>query len=140
MKKINWLHIAVILVAGLVLAILFMMLRPKPVSAPQTDNTQQEVVESLPSPAVKTFDLEINGRQLKNGVGELIKVLQGDEVVLNIISDESGKFHLHSYDISADLIANKHQEIKFKADTAGRFEFEIHEFDASLGAIEVSPK
>ena len=140
MKKINWLHIAVILVAGLVLAILFMMLRPKPVSAPQTDNTQQEVVESLPSPAVKTFDLEINGRQLKNGVGELIKVLQGDEVVLNITSDEPGEFHLHGYGTSADLTANELQEIKFTADTAGRFEFEIHEFDTPLGAIEVSPR
>lgn len=140
MKKINWLYIIVVFIAGLALVGLFIMLRPKPVAAPQTNDGRQEVVESLPSPAVKTFNLIIGDRNLKDGAGELIEVLEGDEVVLNITSDEPGEFHLHGYGISADLTANELQEIKFTADTAGRFEFEIHEFDKTLGAIEVFPK
>lgn len=140
MKKINWLHIIVILIAGLVLASLFVMLRPKPVAAPQTNDSQQEAAESLLNPAVKRFDLVIGNRHLEDRAGELIEVLEGDEVILNITLDETGEFHLHGYDISADLTANTPQEIKFRADTAGRFEFEIHEFDIPLGAIEVSPK
>ena len=140
MKKINWLNIIVVLIAGLALVSLFMMLRPKPVAAPQTNDGQQEVVESLPGPAVKTFNLVISGRHIKDIAGESIKVTQGDEVVLNITSDEPGEFHLHGYGTSADLTANELQEIKFTADTAGRFEFEIHEFDTPLGAIEVSPR
>ncbi len=57
---------------------------------------------------------------------ETVKVKQGDMVTLKILSDEGGEFHLHTYDIEADIPANEETDFYFVADATGRFKITYH--------------
>ena len=65
---------------------------------------------------------------IKSGVmdPETIKVKQGDMVTLKIFSNEGGEFHLHTYDIEADIPADQETDFYFVADATGRFKITYH--------------
>ena len=65
---------------------------------------------------------------IKSGVMDpkTIEVKQGDMVTLKILSDESGEFHLHTYDIEADIPANQKTDFYFVAEATGRFKITYH--------------
>lgn len=88
---------------------------------------------------MRSFDLTIQGKKLVAGP-DTLKVTAGDQVTINITSDEDGEFHLHGYDISVDLEASKAAQLKFNADKTGRFPFELEKSKVELGALEVNPK
>ena len=57
---------------------------------------------------------------------ETIKVQQGDMVTLKIKADEGGEFHLHTYDIEAEIEANIQADFYFVAEATGRFKITYH--------------
>ena len=55
-----------------------------------------------------------------------IKVLQGDAVKLQWISDKSLILHLHGYDLTLKLLARVPGTMVFKAHATGRYPVAIH--------------
>lgn len=139
--KISPIIYAVLIVV--VLVGLFYFLKPKTgekqiqpnQSTPSADQNQ------LPSPQdnSKSFDLVINNKKISKG-SETIKVTQGDDVIINITSDEPEELHLHGYDVSVQFEKDQAVQLKFNANLSGRFPFELENSKVELGAVEVSPK
>lgn len=94
---------------------------------------------AMPSAVVSYYEIIIKDKKLAQGE-EVIKVSEGDDVLLKIISDENEEFHLHGYDKVLELKKNTPVELKFKADIAGRFVYELENSKTDIGAIEVLPK
>src|SRR5258707_9662025 len=91
----------------LALLSLFYLLKPKttPNSSlprPSTEST----TSAQPSTNAKTFDLVVKDKKLVSGP-DTLTVIEGDQVTINITSDNKEEFHLHGYDKSVDLEANK---------------------------------
>ena len=65
---------------------------------------------------------------IKSGAMEpkTIKAKQGDMVTLKILADDSGEFHLHTYDIEADIPAGQETDFYFEATATGRFKITYH--------------
>ena len=57
---------------------------------------------------------------------ETIEVKQGDMVTLKIRADEGGEFHLHTFDIEADIEADTETDFYFVANATGRFKITYH--------------
>jgi len=55
-----------------------------------------------------------------------IKVKQGDMVTLKILADDAGTFHLHTYDVEADIPADQETDFHFVAEATGRFKITYH--------------
>ncbi len=85
------------------------------------------------------FDVVIqNGRRISEpGV---LKVHQGDEVILRITSDRADELHLHGYNLHASLTPGKTAALQFTATLTGRFTYELHKAELQLGAVEVYPR
>ena len=88
---------------------------------------------------VKSFDLVIKNKKLVSG-SDTLKVIEGNQVTINITSDGDEELHLHGYDKSIDLEANKPAKLEFNANLTGRFPFELEKSKIELGALEVQPK
>ena len=82
---------------------------------------------------------------------ETIKVKQGDMVTLKIQADEPGEFHLHTYDVEADIDAATVNYFYFVADATGHFKITYHrqkegehedgeEGEIEIGFVEVQPR
>lgn len=107
---------------------------PQPVSQTEEATTAADLNE-------KRVELSLESRTL---FPSQVTVSQGDEVVLILISDEAGEFHIHGgYDIRNEVEANNPKEIRLTAQTAGRHAFEFHpegeEEDLEVGALVVNP-
>ncbi|MGH8446553.1 MAG: hypothetical protein ACREVL_14870 [Solimonas sp.] len=124
------------LAAVALLAGLFAALKPSP--APQT--------ASAPLPAAnavepRRFELTVQGSRLVAGPA-LIRVTQGDEVLIRVSSDAPQEMHVHGYDVEAQLDPGHPVELRFTATHTGRFEYELHaaQGHAELGVLEVAPR
>jgi plastocyanin len=73
----------------------------------------------------KELDIPVNIEAGKMDPGT-IKVKQGDMVTLKIDADEGGEFHLHTYDIEADMEADSVTDFYFVAEATGRFKITYH--------------
>lgn len=73
----------------------------------------------------EALDLPIT---IKSGVMEpsTVEVKQGDMVTLKILADEGGEFHLHTYDIEANIPADRETDFYFVAEATGRFKITYH--------------
>ena len=75
---------------------------------------------------------------------ETIKVKQGDMVTLKIQADEAGEFHLHTYDVEADIEAAVETDFYFVASATGRFKITTHKDNQADLAMRIyqgdSPK
>ena len=90
------------------------------------------------SPALaveQEFTLKIAQRQIAKKP-PTIKVKQGDKLVLNWITDEAVKLHLHGYDLSLSLKPSRAiqapQKMTLTAQIAGRFPLSAHGFGLDL--------
>ncbi|OGD86363.1 hypothetical protein A2870_00600 [Candidatus Curtissbacteria bacterium RIFCSPHIGHO2_01_FULL_41_11] len=137
--KINPIIYLVLTVA--ILAGLFFMFKPKKQieNTPGQAQTSTTIQSPSPESTVKTFELVIADKKLVSGP-ETIKITEGDEIVIRITTDEPEEFHVHGYDEFVDLEKDNPKELKFTANSTGRFIFELEESKIDLGAIEVSPK
>jgi hypothetical protein len=153
----------------LLLALLFVWLRPDNASAPtalpagapaarpdasgaldvgagSTDTAVPQSADPAPAPTAaadagapteQVYTLSIRGGQVEGPA--LIRVPRGTPLVLRITSDVADELHLHGYDLTLDLPAGQTAELRFNADIAGRFEYELHRAHAEIGALEVLP-
>ena len=125
---------ALILIPILVLVLvgLFFLLRPAP--RPSDPNDTGAATEE---PEEKTLDLAVTGGSTMTP--DEISVDEGDAATLRITSDEPLEFHLHGYDLEADVEPDEPAELSFDATITGRFDIENEETQEELGALLVQP-
>lgn len=70
-----------------------------------------------------------------------IRVTEGQDVVINWITDERVVLHLHGYDLSVTAKPGETASMKLNAATAGRFPITAHNYDhRALIYLEVYPE
>lgn len=69
-----------------------------------------------------------------------IEVELGETVVFAAESDTADEVHVHGYDKTIDLPANKRRTMRFKADIEGIFEIELEQSGQPIGTLTVSSK
>ena len=77
------------------------------------------------APETVEFNLDIRERALSQDL-PVIRVKNGDTVVLFITSDEAGTIHLHGYDLEDELGAEGITRMEFVANLEGRFAMAVH--------------
>lgn len=110
-------------IAALAMGGAFLLLRPASTSPAET----------------KTFDLEVRQGERAGGT-HVMKVNEGDEVVLRVRSDRREQIHLHGYDFSVQLDPNVPTEMRFVADLTGRFQLEVEASGMTISVLEVLPR
>lgn len=136
----------------LALASLFLLLRPdgSEMTAGRTDSPRpaqatpgpQAAGAEAPRPAAIPR-IEIRHGKRVSGP-PVMRVEQGDAVVLEFQSDAAGELHLHGYDLTLALRPGELASLRFTASHSGRFEYELHGHahaaHQALGVIEVMPQ
>ena len=88
----------------------------------------------------RTFELAIRSGRLSESQ-RLLRVRQGDEVVLRWTADRTVALHLHGYDLEAKLVPPAPVEMRFTAMATGRFPIELHaQTQTTIGHLEVHPR
>ncbi|KAF1070205.1 hypothetical protein SAMN05443579_107392 [Variovorax sp. PDC80] len=70
------------------------------------------------------FSVELVGGRIKGD--DTLKVRQGDQVQISVVSDQPLVLHLHGYDIEAQVTPPAPALLSFKASLAGRFPVHEH--------------
>ena len=136
---IIWLAVGAVVIIGL-----FLVLRPRPTIAPVSEptaspNATRAASPTLaPTPAADIFVFSV--KQGKVTAPEKFSTIQGREVVIQVTADVSDEIHLHGYNVSKAVAAGQTAELRFAAETAGRFELELEQRKQALGFLEVLPK
>ncbi len=68
------------------------------------------------------------------------KVKANDRVRLAITTDAADELHLHGYNLHLPLKPGQRAVLEWLATRTGRFTYELHHADISLGAVEVYPR
>lgn len=115
----------------------------------QADAPVQAAVQNAPisaaAPAVvevakpQLFEMAVSKGKLVSG-SAVIQVREGDDVQLQITSDQADELHMHGYDLHLSLKPNVPAVLAFKAEHSGRFDYELHHAHTELGTLEVQPK
>ena len=103
-----------------------------------------KVAKEVDVEKIKEFEINIVNRKMTLDP-PLISVEVGDQVLLNIKSDENLRFHIHEYDHETMLMADEVKVLSFPAMLPGRFDIEIHSGEEEekailIGFLEVMPK
>ncbi|HEV2546395.1 MAG TPA: hypothetical protein VGU20_03595 [Stellaceae bacterium] len=127
------------------------MLRPALVLA-RSIATSLLVAASAIFPATATelvFDLKIEDGHIPDSM-RLIRVKEGDVVMLRWTTDRPVVLHLHGYDIERLVTPGAVTELRFKATATGRFPVNLHaqreradgraQHEAPLVNVEVYPR
>jgi heme/copper-type cytochrome/quinol oxidase subunit 2 len=85
------------------------------------------------------FDIVVQQGKRISGPA-VLKVQQGDDVVLQVTTDTADELHLHGYNLLVKLLPNRAATLHFTAKLTGRFTYELHKSDLELGALEVYPR
>jgi len=64
---------------------------------------------------------------------------QGDRITLHLRSDVVDVVHLHGYNITRPVAPGAPAELRFVAETVGRFEFELDKSGVPIGDLSVLP-
>lgn len=79
---------------------------------------------AAPADAVKSNTKSINLKIEKNRMASgpsAIRLVQGDEITLNIRTDRADELHIHGYDLRANLLPGQVVSLTFIATVTGRF-------------------
>jgi hypothetical protein len=88
----------------------------------------------------RVFELAIESGRLPE-TQRLVRIRQGEEIILKWTADQPVTVHLHGYDIEARLTPSGATEMRFTARATGRFPIEIHgPQHAIIGHLEVHPR
>lgn len=112
---------------------LFYLLRPS-----STQGTSTTTV-SAPNGSAETIDVAIEDGVMNPGD---ITIEEGDLVNLRLTSDSPVEFHIHGYDIYADVEPGETTEFGLDATITGRFAIENHGLDPPelVGQLLVQPR
>jgi hypothetical protein len=87
----------------------------------------------------RIFELDIKNGRLPEPQ-RVIRVQQGEEVILKWRADRAVVLHLHGYDIEAQVAATW-VEMRFRANATGRFPIELHsQTHQTIAHLEVHPR
>ena len=102
------------------------------------EEVEIEVAEepSIVEEKIKEFDISIVDRKMTLDP-PIISVEVGNQVLLNIISDEDLMFHVHEYDHEIMLVADELKVLSFPAMFPGRFEIEVHIGEHNMDGMEM---
>lgn len=117
-----------LLIGALLLAGLFVLMKPTP-----------EPVLSATELQAQTVDFTVKDGQLAEGPAT-VAVVKGTNLTLRFSANHNDEVHLHGYDLSANLRPGETAEITFAANVSGRFEIELHKSHTTLAALEVHPR
>jgi hypothetical protein len=88
----------------------------------------------------RIFELNIEKVRLPENQ-RLVRVRQGEEVILKWRADQAVVLHLHGYDIEARVSPAAWTEMRFTAAATGRFPIELHaQTHATIAHLEVHPR
>jgi hypothetical protein len=88
----------------------------------------------------RIFELTIEKGRLPEHQ-RLVRVQQGEEVILKWRADQAVVLHLHGYDIEAKVSPANWTEMRFTATATGRFPIELHtQAHATIAHLEVHPR
>lgn len=95
-------------------------------------------------PQSRTYRLRIEDQRRASGPA-VLKVIQGDSIMLVVTSNHAGTLHVHEYEqhIVIDLVPGRETTSSFTADRAGRFGVHLIGADGShaeVAAVEVQPR
>jgi FtsP/CotA-like multicopper oxidase with cupredoxin domain len=117
---------------------LFFLFKPQEKQTPVPQSTKSEKTPT-PVDTKKTFELIFKNKKLTSGDPD-IKVQEGDEVTIKVVSDEAEELHVHGYNVFVDLEKDKPATLSFTANISGRFPYELEHSGTEIGTIEVQPK
>ena len=117
---------------------IFFLLKPKTPIQDVPVNQEQKTITVTESTS-KVFELVVKGRKLVSG-DAVMKVNEGDLVVIKITIDEAEETNLHAYDNSIELEKDEQGQISFVAKLTGRFPLELEKSKTDIAVLEVMPK
>ena len=112
----------------------------------ETETTQTTTTTTTESTTTTTTEPEVEKPTVVrvvvvNGApkGGIVRrtVDKGDRVVIVVKSDVADEVHLHSYDISRDVVAGGTARIAFRANLQGRFEIELENRGVQIADLTV---
>lgn len=71
---------------------------------------------------------------------QVIKVEEGQKVVLKVTADIADEAHLHGYNVSKPTKPGEQVVLELTANKSGRFELELEKIKKPLGYLEIYPK
>ena len=80
--------------------------------------------------------MSVAGGEVSGDTGR-VPVALGDTVTLVVTSDAADELHVHGYDLTAAVAADRPTTLSFTADTPGVFEVELHDAGAALLSLQV---
>lgn len=86
---------------------------------------------------VARFTIEVSDGQVVGGP-QAMPVASGDDVRIEVLTDEAGELHLHGIDEELELEAGAPGVLEFTAKDQGSFELELHDSGLVLGNVQVS--
>ena len=111
--------------------------QPRP-SAEKADADGASSRRQAAPPSIKRFRLEVGEAGLISGP-QVIRVRQGEDVEIALVSSIDDELHLHGYDRHLELKAGETAVLALTTNLSGRFEYELHDRHIELGALEVLP-
>jgi len=124
-----------LLVAAVLLAGLWIGLRPAPPAAVATTAAEPSA-EAAPA-SVKRFELSFPASE---PTATVLQVMQGELVEVQVTSARDDELHLHGYELAVPLQAGVPGTLRVLAEHAGRFELELHGAHAEIAVLEVQPR
>lgn len=95
-------------------------------SSDDTTTTSETTTGTTATAAVEpTATITVKGGEPVGGVAE-IEVSKGDEVTIQVTSDQAGQVHVHGYEIEKPIEPGKPLTVAFTADLDGKYEIEQH--------------
>ncbi|RSM73952.1 hypothetical protein DL991_30205 [Amycolatopsis sp. WAC 01375] len=92
---------------------------------------------SQPSPGTGTVKFSITAGKRTAGPAE-VSVRTGENVALEVTSDQADELHVHGYDKAAQLAPGVPGTVSFTANIDGIFEVELHKSGAAVTKLRVS--
>ena len=88
------------------------------------------------TPTGQRIEVTVAGGQV-SGVTGRVPVASGERVTLVVTSDVADEIHVHGYDLTTALAADRPVELSFDATIPGVFEVELHEAGTVLLTLQV---
>jgi FtsP/CotA-like multicopper oxidase with cupredoxin domain len=141
-----WVRWAILAASVVVLAVLFVILRPDDTSnglGPSTPSTTTSSPTRSPSPTESPEPqrtlIEVTYRDGAVQGPTSFTVTQGDRVRILVHADVSDEVHFHGYDLTADVSPDEPARIDFVANAAGQYEVELEDLGEPLFELEIVP-
>jgi hypothetical protein len=105
----------------------------QPQSAPETSGAEPE-----PPPAPRFERIVVRDGRPVGGVKRL-EYERGERVRFLVRADMADEVHVHGFDITKDVPANRSVRFRFSADIEGVFEVELHHAHVTIAELRIGP-